>query len=125
MARFSRPLIAGTSEPLSWVSSFASALPKRRQVLSSLSTEIGVEAVVWLTNIVCVFFATHYLFRMNSKGVFFGYDSQSFRTLAGVRFQLSNVLLGLGSDFVNGLGNVIAPPNPRWFPSFLLSWSKA
>jgi hypothetical protein len=61
---------------------------------------------------------------MNSKGIFWGYDSQSFRVLAGVRFQLSNVLLGLGSDFVNGLGNVIAPP-PRWFPSFLLTWSKA
>src|SRR5262252_6289998 len=115
MPRFSRPFTADASKPLSWALSVPSAFPSGARGLSSQGARIGPEAVIWLTNIVCVFLATHYLFRMNSKGVFFGYDSQSFRTLAGVRFELSSVLLGLGSDFVNGLGNVIAPPNPRWF----------
>jgi hypothetical protein len=125
MAKFSRPLVAGAYEPWSWVSSVVSAFPGSARGLSSRGARIGAEAVIWLLNIACAFFATYYLFRMNSKGVFWGYDSQSFWALAGLRFQLSNVLLGLGSDFVYGLGNVIAPPNPRWFPSFLLAWSKA
>src|SRR5215211_2689804 len=60
---------------------------------------------------------------MNNRGVFFGYDPQSFRSLFGVSYRLSEVFLGLGSDFVNGFGNTFADPNPRWFPSILLSWT--
>jgi hypothetical protein len=81
------------------------------------------EAFLWLLNIVAVFFATYYLFGMNNRGVFFGYDSQSFQSLFGVSYRLSDVLFGLGSDFVNGIGNVFADPNPRWFPSVLLASS--
>jgi len=58
---------------------------------------------------------------MNNRAIFFGYDAQSFQTLFGVSSRLSEVLFGLGSDFVNGIGNVFADPNPRWFPSILFS----
>jgi len=79
------------------------------------------EASLWALNITAVFFATYYLFGMNDRGIFFGYDAQSFRTLFGVSYRLSEALFGLGSDFVNGFGNVSADPNPRWFPSVLLA----
>jgi hypothetical protein len=82
-----------------------------------------VEAFLWLANIALVFLTTRYLFRMNSPGVFWGFDPQSFLALFGVQYRLSDVLFGFGGDFVMGLGNVSAPPNARWFPSVLLTWS--
>ena len=80
-----------------------------------------VEAFLWLVNIALVFLTTRYLFRMNSPGVFWGFDGQSFLALFGVQHRLSDVLFGLGGDFVIGLGNVSPPPNARWFPSVLLT----
>jgi hypothetical protein len=82
-----------------------------------------VEAFVWLVNIALVFLTTRYLFRMNSPGVFWGFDGQSFLALFGVQHRLSDVLFGLGGDFVIGMGNVSPPPNARWFPSVLLTWN--
>jgi len=82
-----------------------------------------IESFVWLVNIALVFLTTRYLFRMNSPGLFWGFDPQSILALFGVQYRLSDVLFGLGGDFVNGLGNVFAPPNPRWFPSVLLTWN--
>src|SRR5262249_24014116 len=80
-----------------------------------------LEVFLWLLNITIVFLATRYLFSMNNRGIFYGYDSQNFRTLLGASYRLSNVLFGLGIDFVNGLGNVSSVPNPHWFPSVLLA----
>ena len=80
-----------------------------------------LEVFLWLLNITIVFLATRYLFSMNNRGIFYGYDPQSFRTLLGASYRLSNVLFGLGIDFVNGLGNVSSVPNPHWFPSVLLA----
>src|SRR6516165_5621428 len=58
-----------------------------------------VEAFLWLVNIALVFLTTRYLFRMNSPGVFWGFDGQSFLALFGVQHRLSDVLFGLGGDF--------------------------
>src|SRR5262249_60814115 len=49
------------------------------------------------------------------------YASQPFRAVPGVSYLSSQTLFGLGLDFVNGIGNVAADPNPRWFPSLLLA----
>jgi len=65
-----------------------------------------VDAFLWLVNIALVFLTTRYL---------------SFLALFGVQHRLSDVLFGLGGDFVIGLGNVSPPPNARWFPSVLLT----
>jgi len=82
-----------------------------------------VESFLWLVNIALVFLTTRYLFRMNSPGVFWGFDPQSFLALFGVQYRLSDVLFGLGGDFVGSLGNIFSPPNARWFPSVLLTWN--
>jgi hypothetical protein len=89
--------------------------------MPSGNSQLIREASLWALNITVVFFATNYLFGMNNRGIFFGHDGQSFRTLFGVSYRLSEALFGLGSDFVNGMGNVAADPNPRWFPSLLLT----
>src|SRR5262249_61152121 len=86
-----------------------------------LNSQLISDAFLRALNIATVFFATYYLFCMNNRGIFFGYDPQSFRTLFGISYRLSETLFGLGSDFVNGIGNVSADPNPRWFPSVLLA----
>ena len=80
-----------------------------------------VDAFLWLVNIALVFLITRYLFRMNRPGVFWGVDPQSFLALFGVQYRLSDVLFGLGGDFVIGLGNVSPPPSARWFPSVRLT----
>src|SRR6516162_9079875 len=67
-----------------------------------------VDAFLWLVNIALVFLTTRYL---------------SFLALFGVQHRLSDVLFGLGGDFVIGMGNVFSPPNARWFPSVLLTWN--
>jgi hypothetical protein len=87
------------------------------------NSQLISEASLWALNIAAVFFATYYLFGMNNRGIFYGYDAQSFRTLFGISYRFSETLFGLGSDFVNGIGNVSADPNPRWFPSVLLASS--
>src|SRR5262249_45668266 len=82
-----------------------------------------VESFLWLVNIALVFLTTRYLFQMNRPAVFWGWDPQSFLALFGVQYRLSDVLFGLGGDFVGGLGNIFSPPNARWFPSVLLTWN--
>ena len=84
---------------------------------------LPVVEALWLVNIALVFLTTRYLFRMNSPGVFWGVDPQSFLALFGVQYRLSDVLFGLGGDFIIGMGNVFSPPNARWFPSVLLTWN--
>jgi len=85
------------------------------------NSQLISEASLWALNIAAVFFATYYLFGMNNRGIFFGYDPQTFRASFGISYRLSETLFGLGSDFVNGIGNVSSDPNPRWFLSLLLT----
>src|SRR5215831_10425751 len=101
--------------------SFQSVVQRGAASMLNGNSQLISEASLWALNIAAVFFATYYLFGMNNRGIFFGYDSQSFRTLFGISYRLSETLFGLGSDFVNGIGNVSADPNPRWFPSLLLT----
>ena len=101
--------------------SFQSVVQRGAASMLNGNSQLISEASLWALNIAAVFFATYYLFGMNNRGIFFGYDSQSFRTLFGISYRLSEALFGLGSDFVNGIGNVFADPNPRWFPSVLLA----
>jgi hypothetical protein len=100
---------------------FQSVVQRAAASMPNGNSQLIREASLWALNITAVFFATYYLFGMNDRGIFFGYDSQSFRTLFGISYRLSETLFGLGSDFVNGIGNVSADPNPRWFPSVLLT----
>src|SRR5262245_31072561 len=93
--------------------SFQSAVQRGAASMLNGNSQLISEASLWALNIAAVFFATYYLFGMNNRGIFFGYDSQSFRTLFGISYRLSEMLFGLGSDFVNGIGNVSADPNPR------------
>jgi hypothetical protein len=72
-------------------------------------------------NIAVAFFITHYLFEMNSRAIFFGWDPQSLLAFVQERRSFSTVLFGLGSDPVIGLGNISYALNPLWFPSFALS----
>src|SRR5262249_53515652 len=101
--------------------SFQSVVQRGAASMLSGNSQLISEASLWALNIAAVFFATYYLFGMNNRGIFFGYDSQSFRTLFGISYRLSDALFGLGSDFVNGIGNVSSDPNPRWLPSVLLT----
>jgi hypothetical protein len=106
---------------LSWMSSVKVCRTRAPLLMRKPTHPLLLEAFHWLLNITIVFLATRYLFSMNNRGIFYGYDSQSFRTLLGASYRLSNVLFGLGIDFVNGLGNVSSVPNPHWFPSVLLA----
>lgn len=76
----------------------------------------------FLFNLVTVFFSSRYLFQQNSRGLFgFGWDQPSILSFGTIRHQFSNVLLGTGSDPVNGLGNVAFPINLAWLPTSIIS----
>jgi hypothetical protein len=115
-----KPIVTGNDDP-GRADSFQSVVQRGAASMLNGNSQLISEASLWALNIAAVFFATYYLFGMNNRGIFFGYDSQSFRTLFGISYRLSETLFGLGSDFVNGIGNVSADPNPRWFPSVLLA----
>jgi hypothetical protein len=85
------------------------------------SEDAWLEAAWWIINITAVFFITHYLFEMNSRSLFFGWDGQSMLAFLGERHRFSGTLFGVGSDPVIGLGNISYSLNPIWFPSFVLS----
>jgi hypothetical protein len=101
--------------------SFQSVVQRGAASMLNGNSQLISEASLWALNIAAVFFATYYLFSMNNRGIFFGYDPETFRTSFGISYRLSETLFGLGSDFVNGIGNVSSDPNPRWFPSVLLT----
>ena len=82
-----------------------------------------LEAALWIVNIATVFFAARYLFEMNSRAIFFGWDPQSMLAFLGERHRFSDIVFGVGSDPVIGLGNIAYPVNAIWFPSLLLSKS--
>ena len=82
---------------------------------------VAMEAVVWLVSILTVFLSTRYLFEMNSSAIFWGWDPLQMLAFIGERYRFSNIIFGLGSDPVVGLGNIAYTVNPRWFPSYALT----
>jgi hypothetical protein len=80
------------------------------------------QSLLWSLNLVAVFLVTHYLFRMNSRGLFgLGWDQQAYQAFHGNWHRLAGVVLGVGMDPVNGMGNIAFPYNPAWFPSYWLA----
>ena len=61
-------------------------------------------AALWIINLTAVFFITHYLFEMNGRSLFFGWDGQSMLAFLSERHRFSSTLFGLGSDPIIGLG---------------------
>jgi hypothetical protein len=58
---------------------------------------------------------------MNSLAIFFGWDPTSMLAFLGERHRFSDILFGLGSDPIKGLGNIAFTVNQNWFPSLVLS----
>jgi hypothetical protein len=84
--------------------------------------EFAPEASLWIINVVLVFVVSRYLFGMNSLAIFFfGWDTTSWLAFLGERHRFSDVVFGLGSDPIIGLGNIAFPVNQNWFPSLVLS----
>src|SRR5215831_1661392 len=83
--------------------------------------EFAPEASLWIINVVLVFVASRYLFGMNSLAIFWGWDPTSWLAFLGERHRFSDILFGLGSDPIIGLGNIAFPVNQNWFPSLVLS----
>jgi hypothetical protein len=79
------------------------------------------ESAVWIINVVLVFVVSRYLFGMNSLAIFFGWDPTSMLAFLGERHRFSDILFGLGSDPIKGLGNIAFTVNQNWFPSLVLS----
>lgn len=77
--------------------------------------------VLWAVNIASTFLIAHYLFEMNTRSLFFGWNGQSMLAFLDEPHRFSSTLLGLGSDPIIGLGNSSYSLNPSWFPSFALS----
>src|SRR5262249_55972338 len=72
--------------------SFQSTVQKGAASMLNGNSQLISEASLWALNIAAVFFATYYLFGMNNRAIFFGYDTQSFRTLFGISYRLSETL---------------------------------
>ena len=82
-----------------------------------------LEATLLVVNIATVFFATRYLFEMNSRAIFFGGTRNPCS-----RFLASGIVsptLCLGWEAIQLSNSAISPypVNPTWFPSLLLSKS--
>jgi hypothetical protein len=82
---------------------------------------IAMEALIWLISILTVFLSTRHLFQMNSSAIFWGWDPLQMLAFIGDRYRFSDIMFGLGSDPVIGLGNIAYTVNPRWFPSYALT----
>ena len=67
---------------------------------------IAAETTIWIINLFLVFVTTRYLFGMNSLAVFWGWDPTSMLAFLGERHRFSDILFGLGSDPIIGLGNI-------------------
>jgi hypothetical protein len=86
---------------------------------------VALEPAIWAVNLVLVFLICRYLFGMNSLGIFFGWDPTSMLAFLGERHRFSDILFGLGSDPIIGLGNISYPVNQNWFPSFVFAKDQA
>jgi hypothetical protein len=76
---------------------------------------------LWIVNLVAVFVVSRYLFGKNSLAIFWGWDPTSLLAFLGERHRFSDILFGVGSDPIIGLGNIAYPVNQNWFPSFMFS----
>lgn len=47
----------------------------------------AVDAALWIANAAAVFFITRYLFQMNVRGVYFGWDPLMRSTIRGVQLR--------------------------------------
>src|SRR5215472_7198267 len=83
--------------------------------------DVAPESALWIINLVLVFIVSRYLFGMNSLAIFFGWDPTSLLAFLGERHRFSDILFGVGSDPIIGLGNIAHPLNQNWFPSFMFS----
>jgi hypothetical protein len=73
-----------------------------------------------VANFVSVFFVARYLFGMNERGLFYGFDGEHSSTLIHQYAGFVGTVTGFASDLIRGLGNVVFPLDPEWFPSYLL-----
>jgi hypothetical protein len=71
---------------------------------------------LWIVNLTAVFFITHYLFEMNGRAVFFGWDAQSMLAFVGERHRFSSTLFGLGSDPGHRARQYLLCAQPRLVP---------
>jgi hypothetical protein len=78
------------------------------------SAASAAEAFVWIVNVISVFLITRYLFGMNSFVLFYGWDAQALLSFRDIQRNFSDAYFGLGSDPINGLGNISFPINWRW-----------
>jgi hypothetical protein len=78
-------------------------------------------AAAWFINLISVFYITRYLFGLNSIALYWGWDPQSMLTFIAGRHVFSDIVFGLGSDPIIGLGNISYPVNPLWFPLYFLA----
>ena len=85
--------------------------------LRNAAPEFGL----WIVNLVAVFVTSRYLFGMNSLAIFWGWDPTSLLAFLGEQYRFSDILFGVGSDPVIGLGNIAYPLNQNWFPSYVLA----
>jgi hypothetical protein len=59
---------------------------------SLCSEDAWLEATWWIINVTAVFFITHYLFEMNGRSLFFGWDGQSTLAFLSERHRFSGTL---------------------------------
>src|SRR5215472_5314977 len=83
--------------------------------------DVAPESALWIINLVLVFIVSRYLFGMNSLAIFWGWDPTSMLAFLGERHRFSDILFGLGSDPIKGLGNIAYTVNQNWLPSIVLS----
>src|SRR5215211_4264713 len=96
-------------------------LPSRTWSFDGAHWDRLSSAVAWFINLVSVFYITRYLFGLNSVALYWGWDPQSMLTFIAGRHVFSDIIFGLGSDPIIGLGNISYPVNPLWFPSYTLT----
>src|SRR5262245_8703295 len=88
---------------------------------SSRLRNAAPEFGLWIVNLAAVFVVSRYLFGKNSLAIFWGWDPTSLLAFLGERHRFSDILFGVGSDPIIGLGNIAHPLNQNWFPSFMFS----
>ncbi len=58
---------------------------------------------------------------MNHLGLFYGFDGEFDAGLMYQYAEFVGTVTGFTSDLIRGLGNVVFPLDPNWFPSYLLA----
>src|SRR5665213_1777912 len=79
------------------------------------------EVTIVAANLASVFFISRYLFAMNDRGLFYGFDGEFVAGVIGQYAEFAGAVTGLPGDLIRGLGNIGFALDPEWFPSYLLS----